>query len=116
MIKEGIVMAFSVILAIVTFMKNALTVVNTSTPYQALLGRQPAMLPPLEGGYNGCVVDQARPHSDARSQSRVREIAAANIIEATAKMRVERADRHNSRPTVELKELQRILRTGRWLR
>ena len=106
MVKEGIVMVFAIVLSIVTFMKNALTVVNTSTPYQALFGRQPALLPPLEGGYNGSIVDQARPHTDARSQSRVREIAAANIIEATAQMRTERANKHNTRPAVELRELQ----------
>ncbi len=43
--KEDVRCTFEQVLAMVTLMKNALTVVNTSTPYQALLGRQLAMLP-----------------------------------------------------------------------
>ena len=46
MIKEGIVMPFKVILATVTFAKNALTVVNDSTPYQAVGTRKATKHPP----------------------------------------------------------------------
>jgi len=107
MIKEGIVMPFKVILATVTFAKNALTVINDSTPYQAVLGRQPSILPPLEGGYNGSLVDdQARPETGCRGTTRVREIAACNIIETVARARMERAHKHKTRKAVEILELQ----------
>ncbi len=107
MIKEGIKAPFEQILATATFMKNALTSVNGSTPYQAVLGRQPAMLPPLEGGYLGQIDDShSRAGTNARQQARVREIAACAIIEATAKARLQRADRHHTRAAVELRQLE----------
>jgi hypothetical protein len=105
MVKEGIVLPFPVILSIVLFAKNSLTVINDSTPYQAVMGRQPSILPPLEGGYNGSLVDdQSRPESDCRGVSRTRELAACNIIESTARMRMERANKHKTRPAVETME------------
>ncbi len=45
-------------LAAVTFAHNALTVINGATPYQALFGRQPAMLPAIEGGWNANLADE----------------------------------------------------------
>ena len=104
LIKECLKALFEVVLAIVTFMKNALTNINGSTPYQGILGRQPSMLPPLEGGHCGQYVDQARPGSCAKSEARIRELAAINIVEATAQARLARADRHNTRVCLELQE------------
>ena len=57
MIKEGIDVPFEQTLAITDFMKNALTVVNEATPYQGLFGRQPTLLPALEGGSSGQLED-----------------------------------------------------------
>ena len=57
MIKEGMEVPFPQVLAIVTFTKHALALVNNSTPYQALLVRQPTLLPPLEGGHNSSATD-----------------------------------------------------------
>ena len=70
--KDGIDFPAESALSMVTFMKNAITVIGNSTPYQAVLGRQPAMLPPIEGGLSG-------QYADPRREARVREIAAANI-------------------------------------
>ena len=49
--QESLISSFQWVLAIVTFMHNALICINGSTPYNALFGRQPPILPPLEGGY-----------------------------------------------------------------
>ena len=54
-IKESLCVSFGIVLGFVTFMHNALVCINNHTPYQALLGRQPNLLPPLEGGYYGGV-------------------------------------------------------------
>ena len=106
MINEGLTAPFAQVLAITTFAKNALTVINESTPYQAVLGRQPRILPPLEGGYQLQMDDSpARDGSHVRNQARIREIAAGNIIEATAKMRLQRADRHKTIAAGERSEL-----------
>lgn len=69
-------------------MYNALISITDHTPYRALFRRQPALLPPLEGGYHGDL--------DATGQNkpaRVMKIAAVAIIEATAKQRLARGDR-----------------------
>ena len=88
-------------LAQVTFMKNALTTINESTACHALLGRQPALLPPLEGGYTASLQDDLSGRGDLYwHQARIREIAAGNIIEAIARARMDRAVRHNTRPAI----------------
>ena len=46
----------------------------------------------------------ARRETNARYEARVREVAAGNIIEATAKARLERTDRHKTRPALELQD------------
>ena len=104
LIKEQVVCTFEQVLAICTFAKNALTTINGSTPYQALYGRQPCMLPPLEGGHLGEVASLARKETNARSEARVREIAAMNIIESTAQARLSRAFRTHTRGAIELNE------------
>ena len=104
--KEGLIATVEQVLATVVLMHNSLICINNSTPYQALLGRQPAMLPPLEGGY----LEEKAPRSDKgpeihpevvdldvvaqRDMARVREIAACNIIQATAIARLQRAHTH----------------------
>ena len=105
--RDGVQVPFEQVLTTVTFMKNALTVINTSTPYQGLFGFQPAILPPLEGGYQGQVSNEgARPETNSRHQAQVREAAASNIVAASAKMRLARADASKTRGAVELKEMQ----------
>ena len=64
------------------------------------------MLPPLEGGHLGEVASLARKETNARSEARVREIAAMNIIESTAQARLSRAFRTHARGAIELREYQ----------
>ena len=52
-LKESLVVSFVTVLGFVAVMHNAFTSINNHTPYQALLGRQPHLLPPFEGGYYG---------------------------------------------------------------
>ena len=104
LLAEDIRVPFEQVLATVTFMGNSLTVVNTSTPYQAVLGRQPAMLPPLDGGHLGQVESMARPETNARFEARVREVAAVNIIESLAVARLDRASRSKTRGAIELSQ------------
>ena len=103
LISEGIHVNFEVIVATVTFALNALTVINGSTPYNAVLGRQPQLLPPLEGGYlNEADGSLNRPGSEHRYTARVREVAAQNMIEYVAKQRIERANRGKTQAPLEL--------------
>ena len=46
-IREGIDINFPSLLANSVFMGNALTHVGGVTPYQVVMGRQPACLPPI---------------------------------------------------------------------
>ena len=48
-VQEGLQISTNMVLALSVFAGNALTTVGTGTPYQAVYGRQPLMLPPLEG-------------------------------------------------------------------
>jgi len=104
LIKEGSRCTFVYALAIVLFMKNSLTVINNHTPYQGLLGRQPAMLPPIEGGHGGQVASHARAETGMRDEARVREIEAGSIIESIARTRLTRADDSQSRSSLERAE------------
>ena len=104
-LKEGLLVTFIQVLAIVTFMKNALTVINGSTPYHALIGQQPALFPSLEGGTTEEVgaeppLVEAKLH--CRHNARVREIAATNMIEAISAERIKRATEHNTRPDLRI--------------
>ena len=95
------------VLNIAIFMKNALITSNGHAPYQAVFGRQPAMLPSLKSGYTGPVHDNmARPETNVRHQSRLREIAAQSITEAPSEVKLERAYRHKSIPAGELRGYQ----------
>ena len=69
--------------------------VSTDTPYQALFCRQPHILTQLEGGCYGDV--DAQGHNIVR----IRELAAAVVIEAIAEVRVARADGHQTAPALE---------------
>ena len=87
-IEESLCISFHTVLGLFTFMRNAFVCINNHTPYQVLLGRQPHLLPPLEGGYYGDL-DVTGQHNLAR----VKEIAAISIIEPTAKQRFARGDK-----------------------
>ena len=102
--QESIVFPFTSLLALLTFMRNPLIVINDATPYRALFGRQPAILPPLEGGYHFHPIEHPQNPSHELSRiglrdvSRVREMVAAAIVEATAQNRLEWGNRHKTHP------------------
>ena len=98
LMQENVTVPFEQVLASCVATKNALTVVGTATPYQALYGRNPIMLPPMEGGSVGQLHgDGGDPDTLSRHQARVREVACAAIIEASAHARLQRAQRSKTR-------------------
>ena len=100
-VKESLAVSSVIVLGLVAIVHNALASINNHIPYQALLGRQPHLLPPLEGGYFGGL--------DVRRQNNlagVREVAAVAIIEATARQRLELGDFHTQIVAQELAEHQ----------
>lgn len=99
--NESLVTTSSHALAILTFMKNSVTVVNKHTPYQALLGRQPAILAPLECGHIGQVDSQSRLETNSKHEARIRYITACGIIEGCAAERLKRVHRSKTRAAIE---------------
>ena len=87
---------FPSLLAEALFAGNALVHVGGSTPYQAVYGRQPAMLPPLE------IPDM--PESEQigeagdRQRTYIREAALQAMIQATSLARLNRAARTRTSP------------------
>ena len=71
-----------------TFAGNALVSVNGSTPYNALYGRVPHLLPDLQAHIGN--PDTDRPDA-VRGSHRLREIAVQQMVEGTARARVGRA-------------------------
>eukprot|EP00971_Amphidinium_carterae_P003138 61557-Amphidinium_carterae.1 len=65
MLAEGRRAAFKQTLATTVYVKNALTVIGTHTPYQAVFGTQSHLLPPFEGSRvvdNGRLPEEAQEH------------------------------------------------------
>ena len=69
---------------------NTLTCVGGTTPYQAVIGRQPGLLPPIDG-------NPPQDSVDGRKEQRIRELAIDAMIQASAQAQVYRARRHNQR-------------------
>eukprot|EP00971_Amphidinium_carterae_P188088 3733277-Amphidinium_carterae.4 len=83
---------FSHVLALVIAAKNNLTVITGVTPHQAVFGRPGHLLPNTE---------EPTVSSDLSTVNRIREVAAASIVEEHAKQRMTRALRHQTRPAIE---------------
>ena len=79
--REGIEINFTELLANCVFVGNAMTHVGGVTPYQVVMGRQPACLPPITDN----------PGIEERIDSRIREIALQSMISATSATRITRA-------------------------
>lgn len=100
-IKELLCISSTAALGLAIYMHNAIICSNNNTSYQALVGRRPHLLPPLEGGYHGDL--------DAKGQihiHRVREIVSVAITEATAKQRFVRGSTRNQVVSIERSEHQ----------
>lgn len=92
--------SFDMVVGIIAFMHNSLIVANSSTPYQDVVSGLNA-----RGDAKGPDETQRQlPAMDIagqRSLARIREIAAAKIIEAAARPRLERAVHHRTIPAGE---------------
>ena len=85
-----------------TFAGNALTSINGSTPYNAVYGRTPVLLPPLE------VINEEGEIAPVTNRmiNRVRELAVQAIVDCTAHNRLLQALRTRTLPSGEAQELQ----------
>ena len=88
--EEGIEVPFRHILGEATFCTNALLSVNGCTPYNALYGRVPHLLPGLDQFDADNERDLPNPGT-IRHTHRLREISVQSVIEGTAKERAKRA-------------------------
>ena len=98
--REGIKMPIKQVLSEATFCTNALLSVNGSTPYNAVYGRVPHILPSIDqpDALNESNLDLP---GTIRFTHRLREISVAAMIEETAKTRASRALQSRSRPAGE---------------
>ena len=84
--EEGLPVPFPRIVAEATFAVNALSSLNGMSPYAAVIGRIPAILPS-----DDTVMSDNVPDDCSRHVFRVREIAVQAIAEGTARERMKRA-------------------------
>ena len=92
--EEGLSIPFERMLCEMTFALNALTTVNGQSPYTAVLGRIPAILPSEDSLISDGVPDRCSSHTH-----RLREIAVQTIAEGTARERLKRALKTPTRPS-----------------
>jgi len=102
---EGIVVPFKHILSDTNFAGNCLVTVNSMSPYMALYGRVPALLPDI------CQANADNEHLQVapgtiRWTYRLREIAASAMVNASAQSRVERALHASTQPSGETYNLK----------
>ena len=84
-----------------TLAGNCLLSINNGTPYQALYGRVPPMLPDVD--LTASVAGDGDPHlpAAARCAHRLRELNVQAIVEGTARARIERAMTTKTKPAGE---------------
>ena len=96
--REELVYPFPAVLAEAVFAGNACTHVGGATPYQAVYGRQPAMLPPLEAP-DLPNLEESSEAGDLQ-RARVRAAALQSMIQASTMAKLSRASRaKTSHPT-----------------
>ena len=91
--EEGLVIPFPRMVSEATFALNALTSVNGQSPYAAVLGRVPSLLP----GEDNIMPDDI-PGPCSQHSHRLREVAVQAIAEGTARERMRRAMNSQTRP------------------
>ena len=94
--EEGLEVPFPRILSDAVLALNSLTSINGCTPYTAVLGRMPTLLPA-----DDCMMSDGIPDVCSRHSYRLREIAVQSIAEGTAQERVKRAMNSQTRPSGE---------------
>ena len=100
---EGIVVPFRRTLAECVFCGNALLSINNSTPYNALYGRVPRILPSIDQIAEPDSSREPMPGT-IRDAHRLREISVMSMIEGSATARLGRA--MNTRTTMAAQHLQ----------
>ena len=73
------------------FAKNVLTNIAGFSPYNAVIGRQPKFLPPLEEGPSDSLQDRA---AEIKAAKRLIQFATDAIVKETARQRLITADSH----------------------
>ena len=86
--QEGISIPFPRLLAEAVFAGNALISINQTTPYNALYGRVPNILPDINHVPQPSTRDAPE---QIRHANRLREILHSRMVETTAEQRIERA-------------------------
>eukprot|EP00439_Symbiodinium_sp_Y106_P057262 s2270_g8.t1 len=94
--EEGLEIPFPRILGDAVLALNSLTSINGCSPYTAVLGRMPTLLPA-----DDCIMSDGVPDISSRHTYRLREIAVQAIAEGTAKERMRRALNTQTRPAGE---------------
>ena len=94
--EEGLAVPFARMVSEGVFALNALSAFQGCSPYTAVLGRVPAILPSEDSIVSDGVPDRCSAHSH-----RLREIAVQSIAESTAQERIKRAMRTQTRPSGE---------------
>ena len=90
--KNGITsLPFPQVLGEATFSGNALLAVNQATPYGALYGRVPHMLPDIDG----FVPDKTAPGS-IRHAALLRELCLQRMVEGSARERIQQSSQHEN--------------------
>ena len=93
LVNDGVNLPFVRIVAEATFAVNALTSVNGLSPYTAVLGRVPAILP-----CDDTLLSDDTPSGPSRHSFRLRELAVQAIAEGTARERTRRAMSSQAKP------------------
>ena len=103
LVKEGLMMIpFPHRLSEGTFGGNATLSINRCTPYNAVYGRVPHLLPDI----NAPPDDGEALPGVMRGSHRLREIAIASIVEGSAKARIQRAANTKTLPAAQLKDFK----------
>ena len=94
--REGLVYSFPALLAEAIFAGNSLVHVGGVTPYNAVYGRQPAMLPPLETP--DLPNREEASEAGERQRAYIREAAVQAMVQATSLARLSRAAHARTAP------------------
>ena len=108
--EEGIELPFEVVVNDAVLAKNALTTVGGHTLYRAFYGRGPTILAEFEPASETQLDDMSGGvPGHSRHNLRVREIATLSMLQASAKMRLDRALASKTRLAVEHLELHHMV-------
>ena len=103
--NEGITVSIHDVVSEAIMAKNSLLVINGYTPYQAVLGRTPNLLLENESPGISQLADNLG-GKESKHASRLREVAVMSMLEGSAKERIARAQKSQTRVAGEQLELQ----------